>query len=116
MPHQVLEQAGQRGQAAAHRRSGGAFLLAHDPLPGDHRAMIDLAQLVGRGDAERAHEVRHVLLVGAAGAGALLAGKPDFFLGDRGQVVEAGELAGAGWSKRAGQGSVMLLNRSRPST
>ena len=54
-----------------------------------------MTELVGRRDAERAHEVRHVETVGAARAGVLLAGKPDFF-GNRYQVGQAGELAGAG--------------------
>ena len=62
------------------------MLLAHDPLPSSDGAMIDLAQHVGGGDAEGAHEVRHVELVGAAGASALLAGQPDLFLGDGGEV------------------------------
>ena len=48
MPHQVLEQAGQRGQAAAHGRRFRAFLFALHPLPGDDGAMIDLAQLLRR--------------------------------------------------------------------
>ena len=95
MPHQMLEQAGQRGHTAAHRRSSGSLLLPHDPLPGDHRAMIDLAQLLRGGNAERLHEVRHVELVGAAGARTLLAGEPDFFLRDRRQVDQVGESAGS---------------------
>ena len=92
----MLEQAGQRCQPAACRRGGRALLLAYDPLPRDHRAMVHLAQLLGRRDAEGAHEVRHVLAVGAVGARAFLACKPDFFLGDRREGIEAGELAGLG--------------------
>ena len=44
MPHQVLEQTGERRHATAHRRGNGTLVLAHDPFPGDHRAIIDLAQ------------------------------------------------------------------------
>ena len=91
----MLEQAGQRRQPAADGRSVRAFLFALHPLPGDDGAMIDLAQLVGRGDAERAHEVPHVEPVGAAGLRALLLRQPDFFFGDGGELVERGELAGA---------------------
>ena len=66
MPHQMLEQAGQRREAAAHRRGGGPLLFADDPLPGDDGAMINLAQQVWGGNVKGAHEVRHVELVGAA--------------------------------------------------
>ena len=72
-----------------------AFLLALHPFPGDDGAMIDLAQHVGAGDAERPHEVPHVEPVGAAGLLALLLRQPDFFFGDGGELVERGELAGA---------------------
>ena len=44
--HKMLEQAGQRRQAAAHGRRCCAFLLALHPLPRDDGAMIDLAQRV----------------------------------------------------------------------
>ena len=44
--HQVLEQAGQRGEATAHGRRCRAFLLALHPLPRNDGAMVDLAQLV----------------------------------------------------------------------
>ena len=64
--------------------------------------MIDLAQHVGAGDAERPHEVPHVEPVGAAGLRALLLRQPDFFFGDGGELVEWRELmASAG---RDGQG------------
>ncbi len=69
-------------------------MLPHHSLPGDDRAVIDLAQLVGSPDPEPAHEMSHVLLVGAAGGGALLAGKPDLLLGDGGQGRKADELPG----------------------
>lgn len=56
--------------------------------------MIDPAQFVGRGDAERRHEVMHVEPVGAARAGALLLGEPDVFLGDVGEARQhRGEVA-----------------------
>ncbi len=41
-------------KAAAHGRWCGLFLLAHDTLPRDHRAMIDLAELVEIGELARA--------------------------------------------------------------
>lgn len=113
MPHQVLEQAGQRREAVAHRRGGGPLLLAHDPLPGDDGAMIHLAQHVGGGDAERLHEMRHIELVGAAGAGALLAGQPDLFLGDGGEGVQAGELAGSRGESGQGRGVDYCLTHTR---
>jgi len=47
--------------------------------------MIDPAQFVRRGDVKRRHEVPHVESICAAGAGALLTRKPDFFFGDRGE-------------------------------
>ena len=53
--------------------------------------MIDLPELVRRHDPNGPHEVRHVEPIGAASARALLARKPDFFLGDRGELVESGE-------------------------
>ena len=67
--------------------------------------MIDLAQRVGAGDAEGAHEVPHVEPVGAAGLRALLLRQPDFFFGDGGELVERGELAGVGRPERARQPS-----------
>ncbi len=100
---------GQRGKPAAHRGGRGALLLAHDSLPRDHRPVVHLAELVGRGDAERPHEVRHVEPVGAAGAGALLASEPDLLFGDRCQVGQAGELAGAGGRDGEGGGRFHLL-------
>lgn len=112
MPHQVFEQARQRSQAAAHRGSSGAFFFAHNALPGDHGAMVNLAQLVGGGDAERLHEMRHVELVGPSGAGALLTGEPDFFLGDRGEVDQAGRLTGAGGRSGEGRGRFHLFTRT----
>jgi hypothetical protein len=53
-----------------------------------------LPQFVRRGDAERLHEMRHVEPVGAAGAGAFLAGEPDFFLWNGGELGETGERDG----------------------
>ena len=70
------------------------FPLAHDPLPGDHGAVVHLAELLGAGDPETAQEVRDVATVGTAGPGALLLGQPHHLLRDRGQGVEGGELAG----------------------
>ena len=57
--------------------------------------MVNLAQLLGAGDAERAQEVRQVERVDTTGARALLAGEPDL-LWDRRQGRKAGELAGMG--------------------
>ncbi len=71
--------------------------------------MVDLPELVRRGDAERPHEVRHIELVGAAGAGALLAGQPDLFLRDCRQVGQIGELAGAGGRIGKGGGRIHQL-------
>ena len=82
---QVLEQTRQRGEPPADRRRRRALALAHEPLPRDHRLVVDLAQLGRRRDRQRAQEVRHIAPVGAAGAGALLALQPDFFLGDGGE-------------------------------
>ena len=70
--------------------------------------VVHLAELAGRRDAERAHKVRHVEPVGAAGARTLLAGKPDLLLGDAGELVEVGELAGPGrWDGRAGHAGIV---------
>ena len=80
----------------ADRRRRGVLGLAHEALPGDHGAVVDLAQLVGRGDRQRRHEVPHVEPVGPAGAGALLLGEPDFFFGDVGQCRERAD-RGGGW-------------------
>ena len=52
------------------------FLLAHDPLPGDDRAVVDLAQLLQAGDAERTYEVRDIESVGAPGVRILLFRQP----------------------------------------
>ncbi len=49
---------------------------------------------------------------GPPGAGALLAGKPDFFLGDGGEVGKAGELAGSGGQNGEGGGVIHLLTRT----
>jgi hypothetical protein len=91
----MLEQAGQGSEATLHGRRGRPLLFAHEPLPCDHRAMIDLPELIERGDTECPDEVRHVEPVGAAGARALLAGEPDLLFGDRGKRIEAGGLAGS---------------------
>ena len=68
MSHQVLEQTGERIQPASHGRGRRTFLLARDPLLGDDGAMIDLAQLLRDGDAERPHEAGDIEPVGTAGA------------------------------------------------
>jgi hypothetical protein len=103
---QVLEQTRQRGEPPADRRRRRALALAHEPLPRDHRLVVDLAQLGRRRDRQRAQEVRHIAPVGAAGAGALLALQSDFFLRDggeggdgRGQAVRARGTGrvGTGW-------------------
>jgi hypothetical protein len=95
VPNKVFEQAGKRREAAAHRRGCSTFLLALYPLPRDDGAMIDLAQRGRAGDAEGVHEVSHVEPVGPAGLWTLVLRQPDFFFGDGGELVEAGELAGA---------------------
>ncbi len=82
---QVHEQTRQRGEPPADRRRRRALALAHEPLPRDHRLVVDLAQLGRRRDRQCAQEVRHIAPVGAAGAGALLAVQPDFFLRDGGE-------------------------------
>jgi hypothetical protein len=46
--------------------------LAHKTLPGNHRLVVVLAQFLGRGDRQGAHEVLHIEPVGAAGARTLL--------------------------------------------
>ena len=51
VPHQVLVERRQRREPAADRRRCGVLDLAHVALPGDHRFVVGLAQLVGRGDA-----------------------------------------------------------------
>ena len=61
---------------------------------------------VGRGDAERAHEVLHVEPVGAAGARTLLLRQPDLFFGDLGELVEGRDAAIAGVD-RCRQGAVV---------
>ena len=90
----MLEQAGQGRETPAHGGSGRAFVLALHPFPSDDGAMIDLAQHVGAGNSERAHEVPHVEPICAAGLLALLLRQPDFFFGDGGEQVEPAELAG----------------------
>lgn len=75
--------------------------------------MINLVQLIGGVMPRVAHEVRHVLLVSSSRAGALLAGEPDFFLGDCGGVNQAGELAGrASEAGRAGVEGRVISVRS----
>jgi len=72
VPHQVLVERRQRREPPADRRRCGMLSLAHEVLPGDHRLVVGLAQFLGRRDAERAHEMLHVLPVGPAGTRALL--------------------------------------------
>ena len=84
----MLEQAGKRRKPAADGGRLGLIDLAHDALPGNHGAVVHLAQLVVGRDMQRAHEVPHVELVGAAGAFAFLLGEPDFFFGDVGERGE----------------------------
>jgi hypothetical protein len=87
---QMLEQARQRRHSPADGRWRGLIGFPHVAFPGDDRAVIDAAELVDAGDAERRHEVPHVELVGAAGARALLRSEPDFFLGDVGKPLHEG--------------------------
>ena len=42
----------------------GLVDLAHDALPGDHRAMVRLAKLLIGRDVKRTHEMLHVELIG----------------------------------------------------
>ena len=63
----------------------GLIDLAHDALPGNHGAVIHLAQLVVRPHMKRAHKVLHVELVSTAGAFAFLLGEPDVFFGNLGE-------------------------------
>jgi hypothetical protein len=51
--------------------------------------MIDLAQLFRRLNVKGAHEVRHVVLISPAGAGALAARQPDLFFRNGGELVNA---------------------------
>lgn len=111
--HQALEQAGKGRQASAHSGSGGAFLLALHPFPGDDGAVIDLAQC-GRGrDPEGAHEVLHVEPVGAAGLRTLLLRQPDFFFGDGSERFEWGELPRR--LGREGTGGILIQCPPHPS-
>jgi len=80
----VLVERGQRREPAADRRRRGVFDLAHEPLPGDHRLVVCVAQFRRRRDRQRAHEVLHVEPVGPPSARALLLGEPGFFLRDQG--------------------------------
>ncbi len=109
---QMLEQAGQRRETAAHGRRRGTLLFPLYPLPRDDGAVVDLAQLVHGGDPERLHEVAHVELVGAAGLGALVLREPDFFLG----MAASWSSVGIGRERR-GTGSriiTVLIRRGIP--
>ena len=87
------------------RGRGGTLLFPLYSLPRDDGAMIDLAPLLLRRDAERLHEVPHIEPVGAADPDALLRRQPDFFLGDRRHGGERGEKHGRGGRRgRNGQG------------
>ena len=91
--------------AARRRRTVECFapsLFALHPLPGDDGAMMDLAQFVGAGNAERAYEMAHVEPVGTAGLWTLLLRQPHFFFGDGGELVERGELAAGGCDGQGG--------------
>lgn len=87
---QMPEQAGERCKPAANGGRLGLVDLAHDALPGDHRAVVHLAQLFRRRDVQRLHEVLHVELVRTAGALAFLLGEPDFFFGNFGELCKGG--------------------------
>jgi hypothetical protein len=65
-PTGSLEQAGQSRETPAHGRRCCALLLALHPLPGDDGAVIDLAQLIGVGDAQRPHEATGGLAAGGS--------------------------------------------------
>ena len=72
--HQVLVERRQRCQPPANRRRRRMLGLAHKTLPRDHRFVVGLAQFLGCGDIERAHEVLHVEPVGPLSPFALLLG------------------------------------------
>jgi hypothetical protein len=95
MTDQVLIQRGQGREPSADCRRRGVLDLAHVPLPGDHRFVVGLAQLLRYRDAERAHEVLHVEPVGTTGAGTFLLREPDFLFGDLGKLGDGGNTAGA---------------------
>jgi hypothetical protein len=59
----------------------GLVGLAHDALPGDHGAVVHLAQLVVGLYVQRPDEMLHIELVGAPRSFAFLLGEPDLFLG-----------------------------------
>ena len=91
---EMFEQAGQRREPAADGGGLGLIDLAHDALPGNHGAVVHLAQLVVGLDMQRPHEVLHVELVGAARAFAFLLGEPDVFFGNVGERSDRREFAG----------------------
>src|SRR6266702_863239 len=70
--------------------------------------VVGLAQLLGRGDRERAHEVLHVEPVSAPRARALLLLQPDFFFGDRGELVQRRERGAVAAGSRHRQGAVVV--------
>ncbi len=110
---QMLVERGQRRQPPADRRRRGVLGLAHVALPGDHRLVVGLAQFLGAGDRERAHEMLHVEPVGAPGARALLLLQPDFFFGDFGELVEEREPALVG-ADRDRQGAAVAFDHPIP--
>jgi hypothetical protein len=107
VPDQVLIERRQRRKATADRRCCSVLGLAHVALPGDHRLVVGLAQLRRRRDRERAHEVLHVEPIGAPRARALLLLEPDFFFGDRGEVVQCRDLAAIGVDRHRQVGGVV---------
>lgn len=92
VPHGMFEQTGKRSEPATDGGRLGLVDLAHNALPGDHRAVVRFAQLVVGCDIHGAHEVLYVELAGAAGTFAFLLGEPDFFFWD---VSEAGQWRGS---------------------
>lgn len=94
VPHEMLEETGECREPAADGRGSGAVDLAHDALPGNHGAMVHLAQLVIGSNHERAHEMLDIELVCAAGALAFLLGEPDVFFGNVGERRDRRQCAG----------------------
>jgi hypothetical protein len=106
--HQVLIERRQRREASVDRRRRGVLGFAHEAFPGDHRFVVGLAQLCRRDDPQPAHEVLHVEPVGAAGAGALLLGKP----GDLRELRHGGDPDHAGGGDRHWQCAGVVDHRA----
>jgi hypothetical protein len=58
---EMFEQAGERGEPAPHGGRRRFLDFAHDALPDNDGAVIDLAQLLIGADDQRSHEVPHIL-------------------------------------------------------